>query len=96
MNSFFEYCTNTFQRHCEPKPVEKSPKRDPIFMCGNYACIQETKNPKDWIAAKFNSRYVYICSHECYNQWLDMPNYFGAWSPVQTVDQVHDPPSMKL
>jgi|MDSY01.2.fsa_nt_gb hypothetical protein len=95
MKSFLDYCTYSFKRNEEP-PRAKSPSPETKYQCGNFACIAETTSISNWITAKYDKRFVYLCSQQCYIDWLDMPSHLGAWSPTIPKHDLNDPPEMKL
>lgn len=95
MQAFLEYCTSRSKNKVNTRR-NGSPGLELLFQCANFACISETATLENWKRVKFNGRFLHLCSHECYRDWLDMPSTLGSWSPIQTTGDLNDPPEMRL
>ena len=59
-------------------------------------CITETTDTSKWNRATIKNRAFYFCRRECWEQWLEHPNYMGCYSPVIETDSEVDIPDLNL
>lgn len=61
--------------------------------CGNLACNEFTDNTSTWREVVCSNRVAFVCSEECYREWLTYPNQLLAWSPERKpAPSPKDPP----
>lgn len=61
--------------------------------CGNLACNEFTDNTSTWREVVCSNRVAFVCSEECYREWLTYPGQMLAWSPERKpAPSPKDPP----
>ena len=71
MNTVWNYLFNRTEYHgvIEPPPSPRS--FEFCYDCGNYLCVNTTKNISNWKRVKKKSRNYYFCKEECWEEWLE-------------------------
>ena len=102
MNHFIELCYNSITRKpsLPNAPSKRSSSPSPfgptvlkMYDCGNFCCLQQSEDLKEWKRMSFNKRSYFFCCEDCCEDWLQSPSQLGSWSPPFTQEPI-DPPSL--
>ena len=102
MDTFWEFCYGVRNILKPDKPEKSNPPRSgsPISRmaespvnkyhdCAHVCCVQTTLNLSTWKQVQIRNRIYYLCSQQCWDEWLNSPDY-STWSHlhnVRTTDQ---------
>jgi len=79
MNTIWNYIHTVFNYLFRPKqyvslepPAPPSPRSlEFCYDCGNYLCVNTTKDVTNWTLLQKNKRKIYFCNNSCLEEWLE-------------------------
>jgi len=108
MDTFWEFCygvRNMLQKQEVHKEVPRSnspisrhtesPPQVNSYNCANINCINYVEDRSKWIQVKIKEHTYWLCSQDCWDEWLHSPGYV-LWSPSNHFVPIKDPPHLSL
>jgi len=100
MDAFWQFCSGMRQaldtEPACPRAESPPPTREIWHDCANLLCVASAKDVTAWKQVKMRTRMFYLCSEDCWNEWLHTPPS-SPWSPsIYGAPQPGDPPPLEL
>ena len=73
----------------------ESPTQDSSYNCANIFCMNSVEDLSKWKQVKIKQYNYWLCSQDCWNEWLNSPEYL-PWSPLKHFVPIKDPPHLTL
>ena len=108
MDTFWEFCYGVRNMIAKEAPRKEPPRSNsPIssraesppqnrsYNCTNISCLNCVEDRSKWIHVKIKEHEYWLCSQDCWKEWLHSPEYV-PWSPQRHFVPVREPPPLVL